>query len=142
PASTAPRAPAGGRGPHARRRRGPRPAPAGRPAPPAAAGRESEAGLRRAAAPPAGPEFLDALDEAVSFGILEELPSRRLAYRFTHELVRRALYDRLSGLQRAELHLGVGTALEGIAEESGRVLADLAHHFAHAAPYGGTPPPI
>src|SRR4051812_43856507 len=104
----------------------------------AVAGPEFEVELLRAAAAPAGPEFLAALEEAVSFGILEELPSRRLAYRFTHELVRRALYDRLSGLQRAELHLRVGSALEGTAEESGRVLADLAHHFAHAAPYGGT----
>jgi DNA-binding CsgD family transcriptional regulator/tetratricopeptide (TPR) repeat protein len=104
----------------------------------AVAGPEFEVELLRAAAAPAGPEFLDALEEAVSYGIIEELPSRRLAYRFTHELVRRALYDRLSGLQRAELHLRVGNALEGIAEESARVLADLAHHFAHAAPYGGT----
>src|SRR4051794_22174517 len=104
----------------------------------AVAGPEFEVELLRAAAAPAGPEFLAALEEAVSFGILEELPSRRLAYRFTPELVRRALYDRLSGLQRAELHLRVGSALEGTAEESGRVLADLAHHFAHAAPYGGT----
>ena len=29
--------------------------------------------------------------------MIEELPSRALAYRFTHELVRRALYDRLTG---------------------------------------------
>ena len=39
-------------------------------------------------------------------------PSQRLAYRFTHELVRQALYDRLSRLRRAELHLRVGEALE------------------------------
>ena len=44
--------------------------------------------------------------------MIEELPSRALAYRFTHELVRRALYDRLTGLRRAELHLRVGEALE------------------------------
>ena len=44
--------------------------------------------------------------------MIEELPSRRLVYRFTHELVRRALYDRLTGLRRAELHLRVGEALE------------------------------
>ena len=75
-----------------------------------------------------------ALDEAVRSGMLEELPSRRLSYRFTHELVRRALYDRLSGLRRAELHLRVGEALERGGEPSGRALADLAHHFAAAAP--------
>ena len=44
--------------------------------------------------------------------MIEELPSHGLAYRFTHELVRRALYDRLSGMRRAELHLRVGEALE------------------------------
>ena len=44
--------------------------------------------------------------------MIEELPSRTLAYRFAHELVRRALYDRLTGVRRAELHLRVGEALE------------------------------
>jgi predicted ATPase len=44
--------------------------------------------------------------------MLEELPSHRLAYQFTHELVRRALYDRMPGLRRAELHLRVAEALE------------------------------
>ena len=68
--------------------------------------------------------------------MIEELPSRRLAYRFTHELVRRALYDRLSGVRRAELHLRVGEALERAEGRSGRALADLAHHFAAAAPLG------
>ena len=82
------------------------------------------------------PELLAALDEAVRSGMIEELPSRRLAYRFTHELVRRALYDRLSGVRRAELHLRVGEALERSEGRSGRVLADLAHHFAAAAPLG------
>ena len=66
--------------------------------------------------------------------MIEELPSRRLAYRFTHELVRRALYDRLSGVRRAEMHLRVGEALERSEGRSGRALADLAHHFAAAAP--------
>ena len=44
--------------------------------------------------------------------MIEEVPSHRLAYQFTHELVRRALYDRMPGLRRAELHLRVAEALE------------------------------
>ena len=70
--------------------------------------------------------------------MIEELPSRRLVYRFNHELVRKALYDRLGSARRAELHLRVGEALESAGERSGRVLADLAHHFAAAAPLGAT----
>ena len=53
-----------------------------------------------------------ALAQAVAHGMIEEVPSRRLAYQFTHELVRRALYDRMPRLRRAELHLRVAEALE------------------------------
>ena len=38
-----------------------------------------------------------ALEQAIAHGMIEEVPSRRLAYRFTHELVRRALYDGCPG---------------------------------------------
>jgi DNA-binding CsgD family transcriptional regulator/tetratricopeptide (TPR) repeat protein len=94
--------------------------------------------LRRATAVPDA-ELLARLDEAVRSGMIEELPSRALAYRFAHELVRRALYDRLSGARRAELHLRVGEALEDTGPRSGRALADLAHHFARAAPVDDSP---
>jgi DNA-binding CsgD family transcriptional regulator len=77
-----------------------------------------------------------ALDEAVRSGIIEELSGPRLAYRFTHELVRRAVYDRLTGVRRAELHLRVGEALEASTGRSAAALPDLAHHFAAAAPLG------
>ncbi|HZD02641.1 MAG TPA: AAA family ATPase [Actinomycetes bacterium] len=78
------------------------------------------------------------LDEAVRSGMIEEVPGPRLAHRFTHELVRRALYDRLTGLRRADLHLRVGEALEcSHAADPGRVLSELAHHFTVAAPLGG-----
>src|SRR3954454_14808151 len=103
----------------------------------AAAGSEFGLDIVRQASGLSEPDLLAALDEAVHSGMIEELPSRRLAYRFTHELVRRALYDRLSGVRRAELHLRVGEALERAAPSSGRALADLAHHFAASAPLGG-----
>src|SRR5436190_1997863 len=103
----------------------------------ATAGSEFGLDIVRQAAGLSEPELLAALDEAVRSGMIEELPSRRLAYRFTHELVRRALYDRLTGVRRAELHLAVGEALEGDDAHSARDLAGLAHHFAAAAPFGG-----
>jgi DNA-binding CsgD family transcriptional regulator/tetratricopeptide (TPR) repeat protein len=103
----------------------------------AVAGPEFELEPVRRAAGIAEPEFHAALEEAVGSGMIEELPSKRLACRFTHEIVRRALYDRISRLRRAELHLRVGEALEGAGAPSDRGLADLAHHFGAAAPFGG-----
>jgi DNA-binding CsgD family transcriptional regulator/tetratricopeptide (TPR) repeat protein len=102
----------------------------------ATAGSEFELDVVRSAAGLDEAKLLAALDEAVRSGMLEELPAPGLAYRFTHELVRRALYDRLSGMRRAELHLRVGEALESPAGSSSRALADLAHHFSAAVPLG------
>ncbi|HKP20088.1 MAG TPA: AAA family ATPase [Thermoleophilaceae bacterium] len=83
--------------------------------------------------------LLEALDEGVRSGMIEEVPGVGLAYRFTHELVRRALYDGLRSLRRAELHLRVGSVLE---EDLGaapvRGLADVAHHLAAAGALGDT----
>jgi DNA-binding CsgD family transcriptional regulator len=91
-----------------------------------------------AASPVGDPELHAALEQATAHGMIEEVPSRRLGYRFTHELVRRALYDRLPGLRRAELHLQVAEALERV-HEGGRPagLGELAYHFAASAPIGG-----
>lgn len=86
------------------------------------------------------PALLDAVDEGVRNGLLAELPARRLAYRFTHELVRRALSDRLPVARRAELHLRVGEAIAqgaGGLDDQARIAA-LAHHFTEAAPLGAT----
>jgi DNA-binding CsgD family transcriptional regulator/tetratricopeptide (TPR) repeat protein len=102
----------------------------------ATAGSEFELDLVRGGAQGAEGELLAALDEAVHHGFIEELHSRRLAYRFTHELVRRALYDRLTGARRATLHLRVAEARERMHGRSGRALADLAHHFTAAASLG------
>jgi len=103
----------------------------------AVAGPEFELEPVRCAAGIAEPELLAALEDAVGSGMIEELHAQRLACRFTHEIVRRALYDRLSRLRRAELHLRVGEALERAGADSDRTLADLAHHFGAAAPFGG-----
>jgi tetratricopeptide (TPR) repeat protein len=80
-----------------------------------------------------------AVGEAAGTGIVEELPGSRPCIRFAHELVRRALYDRLSRIRRAELHGRFGTALEEVhASDLTPVIADLAHHFTEAVPILGT----
>ena len=78
------------------------------------------------------------LGEAIRAGLVEELPDSALACRFTHELLRRAVYDGITGVERAELHLRVGETLErAYAAEPTRALPELAHHFTLAAPVAG-----
>jgi DNA-binding SARP family transcriptional activator len=85
------------------------------------------------------PALTTALEQATRSGIVEELPAAAPACRFTHELLRRAVYDRIAGVRRAELHLRVGEALERIhSADPSRVLPELAHHFTLAAPLAGT----
>jgi DNA-binding CsgD family transcriptional regulator/tetratricopeptide (TPR) repeat protein len=103
----------------------------------AAAGAEFELAIVGRGSRLAESELLAALDEATRSGIVVELPGRHLAYRFSHELVRRAVYDRLSGVRRAELHLRIGEAIEAVEARSVRVLADLAYHFAASTAVDG-----
>jgi DNA-binding CsgD family transcriptional regulator len=106
----------------------------------AIAGAEFELATLRAAADLPEPELLDSIDEAARNGLISELPSRGLSYRFGHELVRLAVTDRLSARRRAEVHLRVAEALAATPgrEERAGQLAALAHHFAAAAPLGGS----
>jgi DNA-binding CsgD family transcriptional regulator len=101
----------------------------------AVTGREFDLALLRRAASGELPR-LDVLEPAVASGMIEELPGPAFSYRFTHELVRRALYDRLGTLRRAELHLQVGEALE---RTGGASPDELHHHFAQAAALGTGP---
>jgi predicted ATPase/DNA-binding CsgD family transcriptional regulator len=104
----------------------------------AVAGPEFSLATLRRAAGRVESELLGAVDDGVRSGMIEAVTRRGLSYRFTHELVRRALYDRLAASRRAELHLAVAHALEAAQPgPRGPLLADLAHHFAAAAPVGG-----
>ncbi|GAA1071394.1 BTAD domain-containing putative transcriptional regulator [Nocardiopsis composta] len=71
---------------------------------------------------------LRAAEDAARTGFaVEEGPDR---FRFAHALVREALYEDLSRLRRARLHLQVGEALERLRPGDA---AALAHHFLRAA---------
>jgi tetratricopeptide (TPR) repeat protein len=84
------------------------------------------------------PALVAALAEAVGSGVVEDLPAPAPACRFTHELVRRAVYDRITGIRRAQLHLTVGEALERVhAADLAPVLPELAHHFTLGVAVGG-----
>jgi DNA-binding SARP family transcriptional activator/tetratricopeptide (TPR) repeat protein len=84
-------------------------------------------------------ELVGVVEGGVQSGILEELPGLPSACRFTHELVRRAVYERITAIRRAELHLRIGEALESADQaDTARTLAELAHHFTFAVPLAGT----
>jgi DNA-binding SARP family transcriptional activator len=81
--------------------------------------------------------FLEALEEATAARVITEVPGARGRARFSHVLVRDALYERLGAARRARLHRRVGAALEELyAGDLGSHLAELAHHFYEATPSG------
>jgi transcriptional regulator with XRE-family HTH domain len=74
----------------------------------------------------------EVLDQAVAAGLLEEPGQPVGRFRFTHVLVRDALYEGLGWARRAGLHQRAGHVLEALLEEGGET-ASVAHHFAAAA---------
>jgi eukaryotic-like serine/threonine-protein kinase len=81
--------------------------------------------------------LLDRLDDALRASLVTEAPGTYGRLRFSHALVREALYDDLSQLRRIRLHRRAGEALEETyAANPDPHLAELAHHFFMAAPGG------
>ncbi|MCT9932951.1 AAA family ATPase [Planotetraspora sp. A-T 1434] len=78
-------------------------------------------------------EVMALLEPAVATGLLVELPDG-FDYRFSHALVRDALYADLSRVEKARLHLRTGQALETL---PGVEVSVLAHHFGMASRAGG-----
>ena len=89
--------------------------------------------LERVCAEPEG-RFLEHVDEAIVARVIVDVPGARGRMRFSHVLVRDALYDRLGAARRARLHHRVGETLEALyAQDPGPHLAELAHHFLEAS---------
>jgi DNA-binding winged helix-turn-helix (wHTH) protein/tetratricopeptide (TPR) repeat protein len=84
--------------------------------------------------------LLELLGSAVDARVLQCIPgdpAEMGRHRFTHLLVRDALYQRLGARRRAALHRKVGLALESIhGTLPGAHLTHLAHHFLEAAAGG------
>jgi class 3 adenylate cyclase/DNA polymerase III delta prime subunit len=75
--------------------------------------------------------LLDALDEAVGAGLVQETGADR--YRFAHVLVRATLLEELSATRRRRLHWRVGEAIEKLRPDD---VVALAYHFSEAGPDG------
>jgi tetratricopeptide (TPR) repeat protein len=76
----------------------------------------------------------DALEQAMTAGLVKEVAGVELRFRFRHALVRASLYDCLSATRRHRLHRRVGEAIEVLHQPRlDEHLPALAHHFTQAA---------
>jgi AAA ATPase domain len=80
--------------------------------------------------------LVGAIEEAVSAGLIAEMPGSIGRFRFTHNLIRETLYSGVGRARRVQLHRAVGEALESLYGEAPAHLVELAHHFAEASPGG------
>ncbi|MFZ0678883.1 ATP-binding protein [Candidatus Binatus sp.] len=91
-------------------------------------GQEFEPGLLERVSSLAAERLSDLMAEAVSAGIIASLDRSR--YRFTHPLIREALYSESASVERIALHRRIGDSLEEIhAPNPSAHLAELAHHY-------------
>jgi DNA-binding CsgD family transcriptional regulator len=80
---------------------------------------------------------VDAIEPALSAGVITESGESTGRLRFSHALVRDTIYGELSALRRATLHARAADALERTQRSGAVHLAELASHFFHAAPVLG-----
>ena len=87
-----------------------------------------------------GERALDDLEEATDARIIAETPGSDLAYLFTHDLVREAVYDQVKTVRRKRMHAHIASVLERLYQgrEIEHHLAELARHFV-AAERAGDP---
>jgi tetratricopeptide (TPR) repeat protein len=78
--------------------------------------------------------LLDLIGEAVSARVLAEVPDVPATFRFSHALVREAVYEGLGPVRSRRLHQRIGDALERAYRGRDEHAATLAHHFLRAAP--------
>jgi DNA-binding winged helix-turn-helix (wHTH) protein len=96
-------------------------------------GREFTVAAAAAVTEDAAAELLDALDEAVIAGVVEEVRDRPGSYRFAHPLFREGVYGELRPGQRARLHARVAEVLAGPeGDPDPTVLSEWAHHLHRA----------
>jgi DNA-binding SARP family transcriptional activator len=99
-------------------------------------GREFDPVVVEALSGAEGDELYRALEEAASARLLAPLPNAPGRLRFSHVLIRDALYETIPAPRRMRLHRAIGQALETLYSENPEPhLAELARHFLA----GGTP---
>lgn len=78
---------------------------------------------------------LDAMDEAVSAGIVSEETGVPGNFSFTHTLIREVLYTSITAARRVRVHHRMASAIEQQSSAIESRLSELAYHFGQAAVY-------
>jgi predicted ATPase/DNA-binding SARP family transcriptional activator len=82
-------------------------------------------------------DLLDLLDEAIAARVVDGVPGAPGRLRFSHALIRETLYDGLTVARRLQLHARAGEMLAShYSGDPEPHLAEIAYHFAEAAPAG------
>jgi tetratricopeptide (TPR) repeat protein len=103
----------------------------------AVVGRDFDVGLVGAACDLPTDAVLAALADAAILGFVAEVADTLGSYRFSHPLMREAIYDGLPIPVRMQMHQRVGAAIERLyGAGSTTHIGELAYHFARAAPLG------
>jgi tetratricopeptide (TPR) repeat protein len=78
---------------------------------------------------------LDAMDEALTAGVVTEEASAPGNFSFTHTLIREVLYTSITAARRVRLHHRIASALDQQLSPCESRVAQLAYHFGQAAVY-------
>jgi tetratricopeptide (TPR) repeat protein len=98
-------------------------------------GRELSVAILERVAEVTSSDLGPSVEEAIAARVLGEVPTAVGRVRFSHALVRDALYEEIPPSRRAELHLRAGRALEALhAGDPDSHLAEIAHHYLLAVP--------
>ena len=77
--------------------------------------------------------LLQAVDEAVSFHLIEDAPGQMDRYQFSHALIQQTLSEAVTTSRRVRLHARIAEGLEALyGVDAEAHAAELAHHFAQA----------
>ncbi len=78
-------------------------------------------------------QLLQAVDEAVSFHLIEDVPGQMDRYQFSHALIQQTLAEEVTTSRKVRLHARIAEALEALyGDDAEAHPEELAHHFAEA----------
>ena len=83
-------------------------------------------------------QLLQAVDEAVSAHLIEDVPGHMDRYQFRHALIKQTLAEEVTTSRSVRLHARIAEGLEELyGDDAGSHAAELAYHFAEAEPVVG-----